>query len=117
MPTAVSRIRSFVFALVVLATNASAQRAGGGGTDSSAARWDVTLARGKTREIDFTTTEGTWMSSDISPDGKWIYFDLLGHVYRVSSSGGDAESLTQGSGVALNYQPRVSPETSAPSIP
>src|ERR1043165_1393816 len=25
------------------------------------ARWDVTQARGKTRDIDFTTSEGTWM--------------------------------------------------------
>jgi len=32
--------------------------------------WDVTLARGETREIDFTTEEGTWMSMDISPDGQ-----------------------------------------------
>ncbi len=90
-----------------------AQRTGGAGTaapDSTAARWDVSLARGKTREIDFTTSEGTWMSADISPDGQWIYFDLLGHVYRVAAAGGTAESLTQSSGVALNYQPRISPD-------
>ena len=42
--------------------------------------WDVTLARGQTREIDFTTDEGTWLSVDISPDGRWVVFDLLGHV-------------------------------------
>ena len=29
--------------------------------------WDVTLARGKTRDISFETNEGTWMSVDISP--------------------------------------------------
>ena len=34
--------------------------------------WDVTQARGQTREIDFTTSEGTWMSVDISPDGKYL---------------------------------------------
>ncbi len=31
--------------------------------------WDVTKARGHTRDIDFTTSEGTWMSVDISPTG------------------------------------------------
>jgi Tol biopolymer transport system component/imidazolonepropionase-like amidohydrolase len=70
----------------------------------------VTQARGKTREIAFTTTEGTWMSADISADGQWVYFDLLGHIYRVKATGGDAECLTQSSGVALNYQPRLSPD-------
>ncbi|MFI5311856.1 MAG: amidohydrolase family protein [Gemmatimonadales bacterium] len=80
------------------------------GEDGRPGAWDVTLARGKTREIDFTTNEGTWMSLDVSFDGRWIVFDLLGHVYRVASSGGSAESLTQNSGVAVNFQPRVSPD-------
>jgi hypothetical protein len=31
----------------------------------------VTQARGKTRDIDFTTSEGTWMSADLSPDRSW----------------------------------------------
>lgn len=72
--------------------------------------WDVTLARGETREIDFTTDEGTWLSVDLSPDGKWIAFDLLGHIYRVPADGGEAEVLTQESGVAVNYHPRYSPD-------
>ncbi len=48
------------------------------------APWDTTKARGVTRDIDFDTSEGTWMSLDVSPDGKWIVFDLLGHVYRIT---------------------------------
>lgn len=72
--------------------------------------WDVTQARGQTREIDFTTTEGTWMSVDLSPDGRWLVFDLLGHIYRMPATGGEAECLTQNSGVAVNYQPRFSPD-------
>lgn len=72
--------------------------------------WDVTLARGETREIDFETDEGTWMSVDVSPDGSWLVFDLLAHVYRLPMEGGQAESLTQESGVALNYHPKVSPD-------
>ncbi|HSM60026.1 MAG TPA: hypothetical protein VK849_04475, partial [Longimicrobiales bacterium] len=58
--------------------------------DTTAAEaWDVTLARGETREVDFTTDVGTWMSVDVSPDGRWVVFDLLGHVYRVSTTGGE----------------------------
>jgi Tol biopolymer transport system component/imidazolonepropionase-like amidohydrolase len=72
--------------------------------------WDVTKPRGQTREIDFTTSEGTWMSVDISPDGRWIVFDLLAHIYRVPAQGGQAECLTQDSGIALNFHPRYSPD-------
>jgi len=72
--------------------------------------WDVSTPRGKTREIDFTTNEGTWMSVDISPDGRWIAFDLLAHIYRVPAEGGQAECLTKDSGVALNFHPRYSPD-------
>ena len=95
--------------------NLSAQsgRAGGGdaaGGGGGRAQWDVTLARGKTRDIDFTTNEGTWTSVDISPDGQWVAFDLLGHIYRMPVSGGDATVLTQNSGVALNFHPRISPD-------
>lgn len=73
-------------------------------------QWDVTLARGQTREIAFTTDEGTWMSVDVSPDGQWLAFDLLGHIYRLPITGGEAQSLTQSSGVAVNYHPRISPD-------
>jgi Tol biopolymer transport system component len=74
------------------------------------AEWDTTKARGQTRDIDFDTSEGTWMSLSQSPDGKSIVFDLLGHIYRMSASGGKAECLTQDSGVALNMQPRYAPD-------
>ena len=80
-------------------------------TDSTArSAWDVTLARGRTRDIDFTTSEGTWMSADLAPDGTWLVFDLLGHIYKLPAAGGEATVLTQNSGVALNFQPRISPD-------
>ncbi len=75
--------------------------------------WDVTKPRGTTREIAFTTSEGTWMSVDLSPDGSTIVFDLLGHIYRMPSSGGEAQSLTQDSGIAINSHPRWSPDGQA----
>src|SRR5215469_16594652 len=74
------------------------------------AEWDTTKARGQTRDIDFDTSEGTWMSLTLSPDSKWIVFDLLGHIYRMPSEGGKAECLTQDSGIALNLTPRYSPD-------
>jgi Tol biopolymer transport system component len=74
------------------------------------AAWDVTQPRGETREIDFVTAEGTWMSVDVSPDGGWVVFDLLGHIYRLPATGGEARVLTQESGVAVNFHPRISPD-------
>ncbi|WP_419160961.1 amidohydrolase family protein [Candidatus Palauibacter sp.] len=50
------------------------------------------------------------MSVDVAPDDGWVVFDLLGHVYRVSAEGGEAVALTQTSGVAINFHPRISPD-------
>ncbi len=47
------------------------------------------------------------MSIDVSPDGKQIVFDLLGDLYVIPSTGGDAKRLT--SGPAWDCQPRFSP--------
>lgn len=81
--------------------------------DTASTEWDVTLARGVTRDISFATDEGTWMSTDVSPDGQWVLFDLLGHIYRVpAQGGGEAELLTGGTGVATHYHPRYSPDGS-----
>jgi len=56
----------------------------------------------------FTTDEGTWISLDVTPDGEAVIFELLGDLYRVSLSGGDAERIT--SGMGFDSQPRVSPD-------
>lgn len=60
------------------------------------------------RVIEKTTTEGTWMSLDISPDGKHIVFDLMGDIYRIPAEGGKAEQLTDG--MAFDTHPRYSPD-------
>lgn len=78
--------------------------------EARATGWNVEVPRGAVREISFDVQEGTFMSLDVSPDGRWIVFDLLGHIYKVSSSGGQAECLTQDSGIAMNYHPRFSPD-------
>ena len=43
-----------------------------------------------TREISFETDEGTWLSLDVSPDGKTIIFELLGDIYQLPIKGGIA---------------------------
>ena len=60
------------------------------------------------RNISFTTNEGTWMSIDISPDGRNIIFDLLGDIYTIPFRGGSAKLIT--SGIAYDAQPVYSPD-------
>ena len=40
------------------------------------------------RSLSFTTSEGTWLSLDLSPDGKTIVFELLGDLYTLPVAGG-----------------------------
>ncbi len=58
--------------------------------------------------VSFETTEGTWMSVDVSPDGKTLVFDLLGDIYQLPIEGGEAIPLT--SGTAWDQVPRFSPD-------
>ena len=111
-PSAPGPLAALLLALAAAATATLPAHALAQQGDDDAPEWDVTLARGETREIDFETDEGTWMSVDISSDGRWIVFDLLAHVYRIPAEGGTAESLTQESGVAINYHPSYSPDGS-----
>jgi len=60
------------------------------------------------RTIPLHTTEGTWISLDISPDGKTIVFDLLGDLYTIPASGGKATIVTKG--LAFDTHPRYSPD-------
>ena len=61
-----------------------------------------------TRPLKFTTDEGTWLSLDVSPDGRSIVFDLLGDLYTLPTAGGTATRITSGSG--FDGQPRYSPD-------
>jgi tricorn protease-like protein len=56
----------------------------------------------------FTTSKGTWMSVDVSPDGQTLVFDLLGDLYTMPITGGTATRLT--SGMAYDAQPRYAPD-------
>jgi Tol biopolymer transport system component len=58
------------------------------------------------RKIEFTTDEGTWLSLDVSPDGRTIIFDMLGDIYTMPMTGGTARLMF--GGVAFESQPRYS---------
>ncbi len=101
---------SFLLAITLIGFSAFAQ------TDkekdtlsaSKAGKWDVSKPKGTYKELEFTTNEGTWMSSDVSPDGKSIVFDLLGDIYLLPVTGGEAKVLR--SGFPYEVQPRFSPD-------
>jgi Tol biopolymer transport system component len=60
------------------------------------------------RKIEFTTDEGTWLSLDVSPDGKTIVFELLGDIYTLPIEGGTAKLID--GGMAFDSQPKFSPD-------
>jgi len=61
-----------------------------------------------TRTMAFTTSEGTWMSLNLSRDGRTIAFELLGDLYTLPVTGGDATRITHGQ--AYDMQPAFSPD-------
>src|SRR5262249_28192048 len=50
----------------------------------------------------------TWISLDVSPDGKTIVFELLGDIYTLPIEGGQAKLID--GGMAFDSQPRFSPD-------
>jgi Tol biopolymer transport system component len=92
------------WALTVMATTAAplaAQGPGGG-------RGSAPLPLASARTAEFTATEGTWITLDVSPDGQTIVFDLLGDLYTMPITGGTASPLL--TGMAFESQPRFSPD-------
>jgi len=76
--------------------------------DSTPPKWNVQTPPGPSRDIPLDVTEGTWMSLDVSPDGREIVFDLLGDIYVMPIAGGEARVIA--SGVAWDMQPKYSPD-------
>lgn len=71
-------------------------------------KWDVSNPEGPFKDVSFTVKEGTWMNLDLSPDGSTIVFDLLGDIYTMPITGGEAKVIRQG--LAFEVQPRFSPD-------
>src|SRR4051812_27638253 len=52
-------------------------------------KWDVSAPPGMTtRQVRIAVDNGSWMNVDVSHDGKWLAFDLLGDIYTMPIAGG-----------------------------
>jgi len=89
---------------------AAAQESDVKATPTIPAKWDVLAKHGPAKDITFETSEGTWMSVDVSPDGKTLVFDLLGDIYTMPITGGKATLIL--GGPAYETMPRWSPDGS-----
>src|SRR5207247_1446205 len=67
---------------------------------------ELPVKTAQTLKID--TDEGTWISLDVSPDGKTIVFELLGDIYSMPIAGGEAKKIV--GGLSFESQPRFSPD-------
>ena len=76
--------------------------------DKDKKKWDVNNPGAPGKDVSFAVNEGTWMNLDLSPDGREIVFDLLGDIYIMPATGGEAKVLR--SGMAMEVQPRFSPD-------
>ncbi|MCP4777511.1 MAG: amidohydrolase, partial [Planctomycetaceae bacterium] len=102
------------FPRLVIAEDANRSATGADETEAETADWDIEETPGKTVEQAINTTEGTWITVDVSPDGKKLVFDLLGDLYEMPIEGADGKDgrglprkLT--SGIAWDMQPVYSP--------
>ncbi|NNM31697.1 MAG: amidohydrolase, partial [Gemmatimonadetes bacterium] len=103
----VSAVRRSLF-LAVVAAGAGAGITSIQAQSSAAGNADGGLPLEPERWARFTTSEGTWISLDLSPDGQTIVFDLLGDLYTIPATGGAATRIT--SGMPHDMQPRFSPD-------
>ena len=72
--------------------------------------WDVADTGQPFTTAHLTLTEGTWMSVDVSPDGRTLVFDLLGDSYSLPAEGGEARLLH--GGPAMQRMPSFSADGS-----
>lgn len=76
--------------------------------DAPKKKWDVNNPPGENKTTSLDVRTGTWMSVDVSPDGKQIVFDMLGDLYVMPIAGGEAKALTHT--MAWEMQARFSPD-------
>jgi len=101
-------VKSSLFALFLAALLAVPVFATDNAKDSRDAKKESPLPLKPARTLEFTTNQGTWLSLDVSPDGKALALELVGDLYTLPFSGGEAKKIT--SGMGFNSQPRFSPD-------
>ncbi len=109
MPRLAPRLVGTALAILVTVLPWSAARAHEEDEDDKRpkpATWDVADPGGPYRTLELETSEGTWMSVDVHPDGTRLVFDLLGDLYTLPIAGGAATRLTEG--LPYDIQPRWS---------
>lgn len=97
-----------ILAILLVPTPAAGEETKTNPADSATGKWDVSVPHVPSDTVEFDATEGTWITVDISPDGKELVFDLLGDIYRMPVTGGEATLLT--GGLPYEVQPRFSPD-------
>ena len=98
--TAIIPSVALLLGLLLLPGPASAQ--------APAKPWSVEEIHGPALDLKYTVDEGTWVSVDVSPDGRTLIFDLLGDLYTLPIAGGKATRFT--SGTRWDATPRFSPD-------
>jgi Tol biopolymer transport system component/imidazolonepropionase-like amidohydrolase len=109
----VRNIRSQLISLMLVSLVLSASVAAGNDVtpkidDTTTLKWDVSVPHVPSDTVAFKTSEGTWITVDVSPDGREIVFDLLGDIYKMPITGGEAMLLS--GGLPYEVQPRFSPD-------
>src|SRR5689334_1466761 len=103
-------VRRFIPALALFAVPLAAQTPAQNDSASRAATRTNSLPLATPRKLSFTTDEASWISLDVSPDGRTVVFDILGDLYTLPIAGGTATRITSGAG--WDQQPRYSPDGS-----
>lgn len=97
-----------ILTAVMFASSINGEPVSGPAKDSAEATWDVSVPHVPSDTISFDAVEGTWITVDVSPDGKTLVFDLLGDIYTMPITGGEARLLS--GGLPYEVQPRFSPD-------
>ena len=106
MPSLSTVIKSC--ALLLLTASNIAMAASEKSSKEEKPKWSVNAPQGEFTTANIDVRQGTWMNIDLSPDGKTVVFDLLGDIYTLPISGGEAKPLM--TDIAWQMQPRFSPD-------
>jgi Tol biopolymer transport system component/imidazolonepropionase-like amidohydrolase len=99
-------IRSVSSLALVAAASAQTPDANPDSTDTPKDAWYVNESHGPADTLRFEVNEATWVSVDVHPAGRTLVIDILGDLYTLPISGGEATRVT--SGPAWDFQPRWS---------